>query len=222
MKPAVRAENAQGGARLNATTGRVDWSASVYTGFEPFAMFELLPSTPGGPLLIAATHPRFTMVGGDFETVSGPWGVRGEVAAFVDDNFQTPSVAVVGGSSLDAGVGVDRKAGSYRVSGTVLFHRESYDTPPQEPAGDGTLDRSSVSLVLSTDRSFARERYQVRVFGVGNATDGTGFFRAIATADLRDNLELEGSAGWFAGSGEDTVGRLSDSDFTYLRLKYYF
>ena len=33
-------------------------------------------------------YPRYTMIGGDFETVRGPWGLRGEVAAFVDDNFQ--------------------------------------------------------------------------------------------------------------------------------------
>ncbi len=31
------------------------------------------------------------------------------------------------GSSVDAGVGVDRKAGDYRFSGTVLYHREDPD-----------------------------------------------------------------------------------------------
>ena len=35
-----------------------------------------------------ARHPRFTMIGGDFETVRGEWGIRGEVAAFVRDTFQ--------------------------------------------------------------------------------------------------------------------------------------
>ena len=69
------------------------------------------------------------MIGGDFETVRGPWGLRGEVAAFVDDNFQHQSLKVVGGSSIDAGVGLDRKAGDYRISGSVLAHRESYDEP---------------------------------------------------------------------------------------------
>ena len=64
------------------------------------------------------------MIGGDFETVRGEWGMRGEVAAFVDDNFQSADLRVDEGTSFDAGAGVDRKAGSYRISGTVLFHHE--------------------------------------------------------------------------------------------------
>ena len=33
---------------------------------------------------------------------------------------------------------------------------------------------------------------------------------------------LEVSAGWFFGDGNDLAGRFSDSDFVYVRLKYYF
>jgi hypothetical protein len=55
-----------------------------------------------------------------------------------------------------------------------------------------------------------------------NANESSGFLRAIATAKVRDNLALEGSAGWFIGDGRDIVGRFADSDFVYARLKYYF
>jgi hypothetical protein len=99
----------------------------------------------------------------------------------------------------------------------VLFHREAYDR-----AVNGDDARTDVSLMLSTDRSFARERYQVRGFGVYNPSEGSAFLRAIATAKLRDNVALEGSGGWFAGEGRDIVGRFADSDFVYLRMKYYF
>ena len=123
------------------------------------------------------------------------------------------------GTSFDAGVGVDRKAGSYRVSGTVLFHRERLDDTTVET---DQRSRSDLSLVLSADRRFARERYGLRVFGVANTSEGSGFARAIGSAELRDNLALEGSIGWFVGEGRDLVGRFADSDFAYLRLKYYF
>jgi MMPL family len=217
--PGVRAGNGQAGARLSSTIGRLDWSVAAFRGFEPFALYEALPSGIAGPLLVGTTHPRFTMVGGDFETVRGEWGLRGEVAAFVDDNFQSPALAIVPGASLDAGLGVDRTAGNYRLSGTVLFHRESFDLAL---APDGPRDRSDVSFIASADRSFARERYQVRAFGVANMSEGSGFARGIATASLRDNVVLEGSVGWFPGEGPDLVGRFSDSDFVYVRLKYYF
>jgi predicted RND superfamily exporter protein len=214
-EPPVTFDNAQGGARFNATTGRVDWGLSAFRGFEPFPVFDPGTPEPGAPLPINGTHPRFTMLGGDFEAVRGEWGMRGEVAAFVDDHFQASALRSAGGSSVDAGVGVDRRAGNYRISATVLFHHEAFGAPIR-------LTRSSLSWVLSADRRFSRERYALRCFGVANTSEGSGFARVIATGELGDNLALEGSIGWFVGEGRDLIGRFADSDFIYVRLKHYF
>jgi uncharacterized protein len=215
-EPATRWNNAQGGARFTATIGRLDWSLSAYRGFEAFPLLTIVPAALP---VVTAVHPRFTMFGGDFETVAGKWGVRGEVAAFVQDNFQTSDPALVNGSSLDAGIGVDRKAGDYRLSGTVLFHREDPDTTPFNTGPD---ERQDVSFIVSADRTFARERYQVRAFSVYSPSEGSSFLRGIATAKVRDDVALEASGGWFAGEGRDTIGRFSDSDFVYGRIRYYF
>jgi hypothetical protein len=221
-EPARTADNAQGGARFSATTGRVDWSVVAYRGFEAFGFGVAGIANPSAAFLpVDVVHPRFTMLGADLETVRGEWGVHGEVAAFVDDNFQSPSLRVVKGSSLDAGIGVDRKAGRYRVSATALVHHEAYDESLSS-ASPAERGRSDLSLIVSADRTFARERYGLRTFGVLNANESSGFLRAIATAKVRDNLALEGSAGWFIGDGRDIVGRFADSDFVYARLKYYF
>ena len=204
-------DDAQGGARFNATSGRVDWSVSAFRGTESFELYEL---TPAGP---AAIFPRFTMIGGDFETVAGQWGVRGEIAAFVDDAFQLESATAPGvlyGSSIDAGLGVDRKAGEFRLSATLLVHRERYDATDDSD--------TNVSLIFSADRTLARERYQLRAFTVYNPSEQSAFARGIATATLRDDLAAEASVGWFVGDGRDRIGRFSDSDFLYLRVKYYF
>ena len=219
-EPSRTPGNAQGGVKLNATTGRMDWSLSAFRGFEPFGLASVGAPTPGAAVFpIDVIHPRFTMVGGDFETVRGDWGVRGEIAAFVDDNFQGSSPGIVKGSSVDAGVGVDRKAGVYRVSATALFHRESYDAP-LSPAGSHS--RADLSMIVSGDRTFSRERFRVRTFGVYNATEASAFLRGIAIATLRDNLAIEGSGGWFLGDGRDLIGRFADSDFVLAKLKYYF
>ena len=156
------------------------------------------------------------MFGGDFESViAGEWGFRGELAAFIDDNFQLNRPAIVRGRSLDAGIGIDRRAGTYQFSGTVLFHHE-------DPDGSSAARRSDVSLIISADRTFARERYRVRAFSVLNPSEESAFVRGIGMARLRDDLAFEGSAGWLAGDGRDTIGRFGDSDFVYLRLKYYW
>jgi hypothetical protein len=217
--PARTAANAQGGARVNVTTGRVDWSVSAYDGFRPFGLYSL---TPEG--LLQRTYARFTMVGADFETARGAWVARGEVAVFPRDAFQTPgSAAIFDGQTFDAGAGVDRKAGDYRLSGDVLVHREAHDATPalsERQRVEGS--RTDVSIIASADRTFAREKYTGRLFAVYNPSQSSGFVRGIAVAGVRDNVKLEGSVGWFAGSGDDTISRFADSDFVYVRVKYFF
>jgi hypothetical protein len=218
-EPDVGFANSQGGVRVSGTAGRVDWSVAAYRGFEAFGLVRLGEIVPGGPLPLVRTYPRFTMIGGDFETARGAWVIRGELAAFVDDNFQSRDFRVVAGSSIDAGIGVDRKAGDYRISGTVLLHREAQDrvsaiAPP--------VARTDLSLIASADRTFARDRYNVRTFAVVTPSEASAFLRTIATASVRDNVAVEASGGWFAGEGEDFAGRFAECDFAYVRLKYYF
>ena len=219
--PGVSFENAQGGVRVGGTAGRIDWSVSAYRGFDAFGLVELVPSPPfpGAPVTLNRVYPRFTMIGGDFETVRGEWALRGEVATFVDDNFQTADLRTVAGRSMDAGVGVDRRAGNYRLSGTLLVHHERLDAPELPP---GETSRTDVSLLAALDRSFSRDRYTVRAFAVVTPSESSGFLRAIGTVSLRDNVAFESSAGWFPGAGRDIVGRFAECDFMYARLKYYF
>jgi hypothetical protein len=220
-EPPATWSNGQGGVRFNATSGKVDWSVSAYRGLESFGIGTVAALQPAAPVLpVDIVYPRFTMVGGDFETVRGEWGVRGEVAVFVDDNFQGP-LRVVSGSSIDGGIGVDRQAGAYRVSGTALFHHESYVVPVASSVGTAS-GGSNLSLILAADRTFSRERYRLRTFAVYTPDESNAFLRAIGIANLRDNLALEGSIGWFAGKGEDLIGTFANSDFIYARLKYYF
>ena len=209
-EPERRWNNLQGGARLTSTAGRVDWGATVYRGFRAFPTFTLQP----GPL-VRETFPRFTMVGGDFETARGPWGVRGELAVFTEDEFQsTAGARGVPGRSVEAGIGADRRAGDYRVAANVIVNHRSAD--------DEEIDGTDVSIVGSADRTFARETRRLRVLGVYDPVDDTGFARIIAAISLRDNVWLEGSGGLFAGSALDTIGRLTRRDFVYARLKVFF
>jgi hypothetical protein len=208
--------SAQGGLRLMSTTGRVDWSVSAYSGIKAFPIATLMTEGPpeGGHYEIRESFPRFTMIGGDFETVRGLWGIRGEVAAFVDDELQsTREVRGVDGHSVTAGIGVDRKAGDYRIAANALWSRSG---------GDEEVERSDVSLVLAADRSFARETRTVRVFAVYDPADATTFTRVIAAISVRDNVWIEGSAGLITGTSLDIIGRLTRRDFAYARLKVFF
>ena len=219
-EPPVAWNNMQGGARFTITSGRVDWAVSSYSGFRSF------PVLIATPLEIVESFPRFVMVGGDFETVRGPWGVRGEAAVFVRDELQSTRAAIgVPGRSVDAGIGMDRRTGDYRVAASVLWSWRGVDA--SDPLArrfrdDEEVERHDVSLVVAVDRSFARETRSVRLFGVYDPADDAVFGRAIVSISLRDNLALEASAGLFAGDSLDIIGRLTRRDFLYVRLKAFF
>ena len=224
IEPEAAWKNVQGGLRLTSTVGTFDWGASAYRGFRTFPVFSL---TAGNPVpQVIETFPRFTMVGGDFETVHGAWGIRGEIAVFADDERQSTRLArAVSGTSVEGGVGIDRRAGDYRLAVNALW--SWWGTDPAEtvmPAldRDPELDRTDFSIVMAADRSFARETRTLRVFAVYDPADATAFARVIGAVSLRDNLWLEGSGGLFAGEGPDTIGRLTRRDFVSGSFKVFF
>lgn len=212
-EPGTGWSNLQGGGRVQTTTGRVDWALSAFHGFKSFGVLVADPSA--GPI---ESFPRYTMVGGDFETVQGEWGVRGEWAAIVDDTFQSPvGLGALDGRSIELGLGVDRRAGELRLSGNILARRRS----PDDRLVPG-FDRTDLNLIGSLDRTFARDTRRLQVFGVYDPTESTSFLRAIATVSLSDVLSIEASGGAFLGSGPDTLGRFADRDFAFLRVRRSF
>ena len=141
------------------------------------------------PVIVFETYPRFTMIGGDAETVRGDWAIRGEMAVTTGDTVVIGTSPIgAEGRSVRAGIGADRKAGAIRLNGTVLVEHRVADAQPQLGIAGGA--DTNVSLVVGGDRGFARDTRTVRVFGAWNVADSSGFARTIGTWSLRDNLSL--------------------------------
>ena len=221
VEPATSWSNLQGGGRFNSTVGRVDWALVAYRGFRTFPTVTL--TAPGG---LRETFPRFTMIGGDFETVRGGWGLRGEIAAFVADELQSTTLAAgVPGRTVEGGVGADRRAGDYRLAGSVVVTHTATDDSPAGRFGrfaDPEIDGTEALIVGSADRSFARDTRRIRTLFVYDPDDDSAFARVIGAISVRDNVWLEGSGGLFVGSSVGAVGRLAGRDFLYARLKVFF
>ncbi len=221
IEPAMTWANLSGGGRISATLGRVDVAFAAFRGFDAFGpiSFEITaPGTPSPSVIgeLVERHPRFTMIAGDFETVAGTWAVRGEAAAFVDRRFAgVTRPGFVEGRSIDAGVGVDRRSGDYRLFASLLIHRE---WSPEDPA----IDRANMSLLGSIERPFRRERWLARAFAIVNPADRSGFVRGLVTWKPRDNVTVEASTGLFLGTSDDQLGRFKERDFAFARLRYHF
>ncbi|MEO8482144.1 MAG: DUF1302 family protein [Acidobacteriota bacterium] len=172
LEPGRGWRDASGGARVEATLGRVDASASVYRGFDGLGPIGFQASIDSVSAQIVGQvvefHPRFTMVGGDFETVAGPWAFRGEVAGFVDRSFLAAGaapgmpLALVRGQSFDAGVGFDRRVRAWRVFGSTIVHRSWAKEAP-------SVSHTNVDIVASLERPFHGDRYVVRGFAVASS-----------------------------------------------------
>lgn len=214
-----RWDNVQVGGRASTTLGRVDASVSAYRGFESFGTLSFEPTVGAGALVVGELverYSKFTMVATDAEAVAGPWAIRGEVAYFLDRKV-ADAFGALDGRALDAGVGVDRSAGDYRLFTSVVWHR---DWTTEGPA----LVNNDLSIISSIERRFSRDRYLVRVFGVGNPIDESGFLRGLAAWSVRDNVALEASAGLLFGSASstDTLSRFRDRDFGFVRVRWFF
>jgi hypothetical protein len=219
VEPRRTWSNMSGGARVSATLGRIDVSGSVYRGFEGFGVITFDTAVPpprsglAAPRLVER-YPRFTMIAGDFETVRGEWALRGEAAMFVDKELAGLSRPDgVPGRAFDAGVGVDRRSGDYRVFASAIVHREWSDRDP-------ALTKADLNLVGSIDRDIARGRYFVRGFGVANPADGSAFVRVLFVWKVRDDVSVEGSAAGFLGTSDDALGRFQDRDFLLTRIRF--
>jgi hypothetical protein len=200
----------QAGARIAATTGRIDWGVSAWTGFVPFGLIGGVdPDQPGTLRLV---HPAYRMFGADLETVTGKWAWRAEAAWFPERPLQVENEPrTFEGDSLEAGAGVDRRAGDFTLSGTVFFRRTRLS-----PAGT----HDNVSVVAGFSRSY--DRVETRLFALVNPEDEAAFVRGVLSWKPVADFAVETSVGWFVGDGNDAITRFGDRDFGYVRLKYYF
>ena len=210
-EPRVSLENVSGGGRVELTAGQVDVALSGYRGFDGIGP-AVIEVGEQGPLALPAPvlvehHPRFTMLGADFETVVGPWAWRGEAALFTERTFaRATGVGLVRGRSADVGIGLDRRVAEFRVFASTIVHREWSDL-------DREIDRTDVSVVGSIERAFGRERYLGRAFAVVNPRDEAAFLRGLMAWRPRDQMSLEASAGAFLGTASDAIGRFRTRDF---------
>jgi hypothetical protein len=219
VEPENAWDNLQVGGRASTTIGRVDASVSAYRGFESFGTVSLEPTAGAGALVVGELverYSQFTMVATDAEAVVGPWAIRGEAAYFLD-RVVAGTFGAVDGRALDAGIGVDRSAGDYRLFTSVIWHR---DWTVEGPA----MVNHDLSIIGSVERRFSRDRYLARVFAVGNPVDESGFVRGVAAWSVRDNVALEASAGVLFGSASstDTLSRFRDRDFGFVRVQWFF
>ena len=217
-EPGVTWSSLQGGGRFTSTIARVDWGVSAWRGFEGFPAYVPAP-VPLDPLALGVptfveTFPRFTMLGADFETVRGAWGLRGEAAWFGGDSPR----------SFEGGLGADRRAGDYRVAINALVSHADLS------AVASAAEDTELTLVGWAERTFTRDTRRARLLAVYDPDDDTMFVRGMGAINVHENVWFELSGGWFTGDPQNvdasgsigSLGLLSERDFLYTQLRVHF
>jgi hypothetical protein len=201
-------DDMEGGLRLRHTDLGVDWSVSVY---RDVADFDFRDTVDHVSPAVRAVRPVRWMLGGDFETVVGRWGFRGELAFDFDDPRQLPTPPrILRGTSASAGLGLDRHFGENRLFLNGLYSRVPFMD-----------DSDRLDFVGGISRRFGRGRRELRLFGLWSALDDSGFARAILDAEIVENLRLLLSGGIFIGRSSAVFG-FDDADFLASRFRFFF
>jgi hypothetical protein len=246
--PSKNLNNMEYGGRFSSTFREIDWSVYYFRGFCDLPMYKLnyrfnpilnefIPDT-----MIQAEYFKYNMFGYDFELVKGKWGIRGEGAFFTDQGFQKKGILdYTRGNSFMGGFGLDRSFGDNYLNFSVLYRKIFVDDDIEEKKDEitllGNIERkfsyetkviklfsiyNTMSNSIFLKGTFSIMTRVIKLFSIYNTMSNSIFLKGTLSVNLLENLWVDLSIGIFEGKEEDTLAKLKDSDFFYIKCKYNF
>ncbi|MGB2908237.1 MAG: DUF1302 family protein [Candidatus Aminicenantaceae bacterium] len=243
--PAARLEDSAFAVKLNLELPSLDGSLSYFNGHNPFPGMsaELLPVfLPENPVpLVNAFLKSYRMqvIGADFATTLGSWGLRGE-AAYRWPYEDYKAFLYIINPDLYYVVGIDREFPGnlsliFQYLGRYVIDFEELN-PPQDPsllplyrlAEKNRLLASqqyelSHAFTLRIAKSLMYETLELELMGYVNLTSEEFFIKPRVTYRITDALKLIAGGEWYQGPS-DTLFDLMDpylsAFFGELRLSF--
>lgn len=243
--PTARLEDSAFAVKLNLELSSLDGSLSYFNGHNPFPGMsaELLPVAPPEipvPLVNAFLKSyRMQVIGTDFATTLGSFGLRGEAAYRWPYEDYKADLYIIN-PDLYYVVGIDRE---FPASLSLIFQylgRYVIDFEELPPPGDSSLlplyrleeknrllasqqYEFSHSLSLRIAKSLMYETLELELMGYVNLTSEEFFIKPRVTYRITDALKLIAGGEWYQGPS-DTLFDLMDpylsAFFGELRLSF--
>jgi hypothetical protein len=216
--------------KLDSTGGDFDWSVSYYNGLDVNPQ-----GVPLSPTLVTLVHPRIRVLGADFATTLGRYGVRGEFAYEATENqsgenpfIKKPFVWYVLGGDRDLTEDLNVNIQAYNR--IIINYKDPFQI--QDPVTRNAsvlnatfnyqLDRFQVGLTGRIKATWWNKTLEGELLGQWNANRGDFFLRpslAYAFTDV-----WKGFIGYdiFNGQRHSFFGRLEPMTafFTELRASF--
>jgi hypothetical protein len=223
------------GGRLRSTIREVDFALSalvhhqrnpVFRGdelalaaaFEPEQAVARLPTNPTArAALLSATSPEITAsypwlvtLGGEFETVVGNYGLRGEIAHTINAEYQGEDLTVAEGDQTLFGIGVDLTYDALYAN-VQLVHQWVQEAEPLL-----FTRKQAATLVFVLEYETFQGTVTPAFYAAWDLADNASYLRPRVLYKQSDLLTLEVGLDIFTGDEETALGTFGTNDQVYL------
>jgi hypothetical protein len=237
IKPSDSPEHIQGGVRISSKYRGWDFSLSYLNMYDRLPTIELSEGlrnaivsrdvigyigglTPEGLAnALSLDYRRYHMVGFDFATTWGSWGIRGEGALFLDRYTYTTDLDTTKNNYLLYVVGVDRLFANDFYVNLQFVQKVILDW-----GHDYIEDEFQSGLTLYSYKEFELFGRKIipEVRALYDINGGDFFVTPKVTYKWTDNLELSLGMNIFEGEKDTVFGYYTDNDQAFFEIKYIF
>ncbi len=233
--PDFRIEKSSIALRANINASKIDGSISYFAGYSP---------KPGVNGSLTATGPLFNptayhinMLGADFQTTVGKYGLRGEFAYTI--TTEDKSIPYVPNNDLQYVVGVDRSWGNFtallQYSGRYVVDFEELQAPTDSALMfdfelekrnrifNGQKNELTHSVVGRLSQKLLHETLEASILGTYNFSTEEMMLRPKVTYSITDAMELAAGMEFFDGPDETLFGLIGDlvsAGFVELKISF--
>ncbi len=171
----------------------------------------------GNDLVLEEEHPRINVVGVDFETVAGNFGVRGEMGYFSGKGYLRDDFSYTQRDQLSFGLGIDHTT-AQDIYWNIQFIEDILLTNENLYA----KKKDTHSFVGSVSKPFMRGKIFANLDYAYNLSWHDWMINPEVKYDFSSGLNSAVGLFIFGGNSNTLFGRYNDKDLAYISMKYSF
>ena len=167
---------------------------------------------------IEKVHPRINIIGADYETVLGEYGLRGEIALFLGLPFMRDDFSYVEKDMLSFGIGID-----HTTSGNVYFDIQFVQDYIFNYGSLFAQEESPCSLTGTLSKEFLRGKLELGMDWAFNISYSDWMINPQVSYELTSGVNL--SVGGFVfqdGDSTTMFGKFNENDILYFKIDFSF
>ena len=223
--PSSELDNSSVAAKLDMNVSALDGSISYFRGYMPLPGVFLHPDsidvTDGFQATVVNKPYQMQVLGADFSTTVGSFGLRGEIAYRMPvEDYEDELNAHVPNPDLQYVLGMDRSMGNFSII-VQYIGRYVFDFTEFEGTGlptdqlyitnlmiSGQLDEMSHAVFMRPALTLRHETLDIELLGYYNVTTEETLLRPLIAYDITDAMTFKVGGEFYAGPENTLFGSI--------------